>query len=182
MRDVPTLRTERFALRPLLREDAAALLPTLAEPDNCRFLTHAAFASEEELWNWLSDPTWKGRSWIAEDANGEVVGRFVAIPAHQAGVEEIGYITVAHRVKERVARECTSAIMRQLIEEEGARKLIAEVDMRNTASIRLLESLGFMREALFREHETTHIGMCDVAVYGLLAADYECPSQDQSVS
>jgi len=26
-------------------------------------------------------------------------------------------------------------------------------------------------EALFREYETTHKGLCDVAIYGLLASD-----------
>ena len=169
--NVPTLHTDRFTLRPLQREDAAALLPTLGDADQCLYLSRPAFSSEEELWGWLADPDWNGRTWIAEDAQGQVAGRFVAIPAHEDGVEEIGYITCAHTQGEGVARECTAALVRQLIEVEGKRKLLAEVDMRNTPSIRLLQRLGFTREALFREHETTHSGLCDVAVYGLLASD-----------
>ena len=152
------------------REDAAALLPTLSNEAQCLYLTRPAFASEEELWGWLADPDWNGRTWIAEDAGGRVAGRFVAYPAHEEGVEEVGYITCMDRQGEGVARECTAALVRHLFE-SGTRKIIAEVDMRNRPSITLLERLGFTREALFREHETSHAGLCDVAVYGLLASD-----------
>lgn len=171
MREVPVLRTARFTLRPLRRSDTAALLPTLSDEVQCRYLTRPTFESEDELWGWLADPDWNGRTWIAEDVDGGVAGRFVAYPAHEEGVEEIGYITCADRQGDGVARECTAGLVRHLLRDEGKRKLIAEADMRNTASIRLLERLGFTREALFREHETTHAGLCDVAIYGLLASD-----------
>ena len=171
MREVTTLHTDRFTLRPLRRPDAAALFPTLSDEGQCRYLSRPAFASQDELWAWLADPTWDGRTWIAEDAQGRVAGRFVAVPGHEDGVEELGYITCTDRQGEGVARECTAALVRQLIGQEGKRKLLAEVDTRNTPSIRLLERLGFTREALFREHETTHTGLCDVAIYGLLASD-----------
>ena len=179
MNEVTPLHTGRFILRPLRRSDAAALLPTLADEAQCRYLTRPAFADEAELWGWLADPTWNGRTWIAEDragqSAGEVAGRFVAVPAHEAGVEEIGYITCAHRQGEGVARECTAALVRHLIAQEGRRKLVAEVNADNTPSIRLLEALGFTREALLREHETSHKGLCDVALYGLLAREFEAP-------
>ena len=171
MNDVPVLRTERFTLRPLEPADAATLFPTFAEDAQCRFLTRPAFGSEEELWGWLADPDWNGRTWIAEDDRKTVAGRFVAIPGHEDGIEEIGYVTCAHRQGDGVAYECTCALVRHLIDNEGRRKLTAEVDMENIPSIRLLERLGFTREAVFREHETTHKGLCDVAIYGLLASD-----------
>lgn len=179
MRPVQTLHTDRFTLRPLRREDAAALFPTLSDPAQCLYLTRPAFASEEELWGWLAEPDWQGRTWIAEDADGqrkgEVAARFVAVPAHEQGVEDIGYITCIHRQREGVAREGMRALVAHLlalpVEEGGARKLTAEVDTRNTASVRLLESLGFTREAHLREHETTHAGLCDVYLYGLLRSE-----------
>ncbi|MHA7818740.1 MAG: GNAT family N-acetyltransferase [Erythrobacter sp.] len=175
MRDVSTLSTARFTLRPLKREDAAALFPTLSDEAQCLYLTRPAFASEEELWGWLAEPGWQGRTWVAEDAGGRVAGRFVAVPAHESGVEDIGYITCIDRQREGVARECMDALIPHLfalpVGEGGARKLTAEVDARNTASIRLLEALGFIREAHLREHESTHAGLCDVLLYGLLASD-----------
>ena len=172
MIDVPTLATERFSMRPLRRSDAAALFPTLSDAEQCLYLTRPAFESEEELWGWLADPDWNGRSWIAEDAQGEVAGRFVAVPGHATGIEEIGYITCMHRQGEGVARECSAALIAHLFA-EGTRKLTAEVDARNTPSIGLLEALGFTREAHFREHDETHAGLCDVLWYGMLASEFE---------
>ena len=171
MPSVPTLATPRFTLRPLRREDTTALFPTFADEAQCRFLTRPAFSSEEELAGWLFEPGWNGRTWIAEDAEGRVAGRFVAVPGLDDGVAEIGYVVCLDRQRAGVARECTSALVEQLIVQEGKRKLTAEVDAQNVASIRLLESLGFTREAFFREHEITHAGLRDVAVYGLLAPD-----------
>ncbi len=172
MREITPLTTTRFRLRALQRSDAAALLPTLSDDAQCLYLTRPAFADEEELWGWLADPAWNGRSWIAVDDSGGVAGRFVAFPAHEDGVEEIGYITCADRQGEGIARECTTALIDHLFAADGARKLTAEVDTRNAASVALLERLGFTKEAHFREHETTHAGLCDVYMYGLLKAEW----------
>lgn len=174
MTDVPILTTDRFTLRPLRREDTAALFPTFADEAQCRYLSRERFASEEELWGWLGDPDWNGRTWIAEDkASGEVAARFVAVPAHEEGVAELGWITVIARQGEGVASECTAALIDHLFGAENHRKLTAEVDVDNTPSIRLLEKLGFTREAHLREHETTHIGLRDVLLYGLLKSEWQ---------
>ncbi len=165
---VTTLQTPRFTMRGLQRSDAAALLLTLGDEGQCRYLSRPAFASEEELWGWLAEPSWTGRTWIAEDAGGQVVGRFVAVPQDEAGVEEIGYITCADRQGEGIARECTAALIAHLFDGEiPAKRLTAEVDVENTPSIRLLERLGFTREALHLAYEETHKGVCDVAIYAL---------------
>lgn len=170
MAEVPTLTTDRFTLRPLQRGDETALFPTLSDPKQCLYLSHAPFESEEALWNWLADPDWNGRSWIAVDHQGRIAGRFVAMPAHEPRVVEIGYIVCTDHQGQGIAFECASALMAQLWD-EGARKLMAVVDPRNIPSMRLIEKLGFVREALLREHEETHIGMCDVYWYGLLKSD-----------
>ncbi|MGB3472552.1 MAG: GNAT family protein [Erythrobacter sp.] len=190
MKSVPTLTTPRFTMRPLRRSDTAALLTTLGDQQQCLYLTRPAFASEEELWGWLADPEWPGRTWIAEGrgiaqgAAGQVAGRFVATPGHEDGIVEIGYIVTAAAQGKGAASECTAALIDHLFSapkddnagdttgEGSPRKLTAEVDPRNTASVRLLEKLGFTREAHFREHETTHIGLCDVYWYGLLRSSY----------
>jgi len=171
MREVTTLHTERFTMRPLQEADTAALYPTLSNDDQCLYLTRPAFTSHEELWGWLADPAWPGLTWIAVREDGSVAGRFVAHTAHEEGVEEIGYITCLDAQGQGVASECTRALIAHRFE-SGARKLTAEVDTRNTASVKLLERLGFTREAHLREHETTHAGVCDVYFYGLLAREF----------
>lgn len=170
MRDVPTLSTARFTMRPLRRGDAEALFPTLSDPEQCLYLSHPPFTSPAQLWEWLAEEDWPGRSWIAQDADGEVVGRFVAVDTHAPDVFEIGYIVCSRHQGQGIAGECSRTLNAHLFE-TGTRKLTAEVDPRNAASVRLLESLGFKREGYFREHEITHIGMCDVAWYGKLRKD-----------
>ena len=110
---MPVLKTARFTMRPLERGDEAALFPTLGDPEQCRFLTRPAFTSEEELWAWLTEPGWPGRTWIAVDREGpragEVAGRFVAMPGHGSvnpqspraygPVFEIGYITARNSIR-----------------------------------------------------------------------------------
>ncbi|MEQ8411333.1 MAG: GNAT family protein [Erythrobacter sp.] len=176
MRRVAELATDRFHLRALRRSDLAALYPTMADEETALYLTRPAFTSHGELWHWLAARGWPGRTWIAEDReSGTVAGRFTAVPARQEGVEEIGYIVCLDRRGQGVARECTAALVRHLFSDAGgaARKLVAEVDTRNAASVGLLEWLGFTREAHLREYEETHAGMCDVYLYGLLAAEID---------
>lgn len=172
---VPVLTTPRFTMRPLRREDAAAFFPTLSNEDQCRYLSREKFASEEELWDWLAEPDWPGLTWIAQDTHGNAVARLVAVPRLPEDIAgpvfEIGYITVMDRQGEGIAAECSRAMIGHLFA-SGARKLTAEVDTRNTPSIRLLEKLGFTREATFREHDSTHIGLCDIHWYGLLAREW----------
>ncbi len=156
------------------RSDAAALLSTLSDEEQCQYLSREPFSSEEELWEWMAAPDWRGLTWVAQDREtGVVAGRFVAVPGGAvAGADyEIGCITCVDRQGEGIARECTCAIIAHLTQ-QGARRLIAEVDARNTPSIRLLQSLGFEEERHVRFRETTHIGACDVLIYALEATHH----------
>ena len=167
------IQTERFALRPLLRGDASALLSTLSDEAQCRYLSRGAFADEEELAGWLLDPDWNGRSWVAVDrASKALVGRFVLVPTAEVGMSEVGYITVTEWQHQGVAGECVAALISHAFEVENQRRLIAEIDSENTASIALIERLGFKREGWLREHETTHQGLCDLLIYGLLRHEW----------
>lgn len=175
------LATARFRLRALRRSDAAALLPTLGDEAQCLYLTRPAFVSEEELWGWLADPDWPGQTWIAEDGEGEVVGRVVAVVQDEPGLMDIGYITCSGWQRCGVARECMEALIAHLFGEGHAQRLRAEVDIENAASLRLLDRLGFAREALHRNYEETHKGMCDVAIYTLDRDAYraQCGASDR---
>ncbi|WP_442483923.1 GNAT family N-acetyltransferase [Aeoliella sp. SH292] len=171
--DTPLIDTARFALRKLRREDAGALFPTFSNEGQCRYLSRPAFQTVDELTDWLLDSSWPGRSWVALDkSDGTIVGRYVAAPATDKGVQEIGYTTVVGRQGQGVAVECMAALVRHLFLNEGCRRLHAKIDAENVASIALIERLGFTREGLLREHETTHKGLCDMAMYGLLRREW----------
>jgi len=55
----------------------------------------------------------------------------------------------------------------------GLRRLYADIDPDNTASIRLVEALGFQLEGRLREAWETHIGVRDSLIYGLTRSDWQ---------
>ncbi len=168
----PKLESARFVMRPLVREDAEALFPTLSDPALSRYLIDAEFETVDALGDWLCDPDWNGRSWSAIDrSSGENVGRIVAVPAGK-GTIEVGYVTVKHRHGEGIAEECTRRLLEYLFEEEKIHRAIAGTDPRNIASNRVLEKLGFRREAHYLESCHTHLGWCDEYFWGMLAREW----------
>tara|TARA_R110000796_G_scaffold98628_5_gene206182 strand:- start:5795 stop:6364 length:570 start_codon:yes stop_codon:yes gene_type:complete len=180
MPDTVLINAGKYMLRKLEPDDSAALFPTFSNEEACRFLSRPHFDSEVALRAWLVDPDWNGRSWVAIDkSDNAVVGRFVAVPAGDDQVTELGYITVTERQGRGIARTCTSALISHLFERENHRRVFAEIDSKNLASIALAERLGFTREACLREHERTHNGLCDMLVYGLLRREWSSDSQLQ---
>ena len=169
----PILKTERFTMRPLVSSDTGALFPTLSDPENCRFMLRAAFQSEEELADWLCDPSWNGRTWVAvADKTDELVARIVAVPIAEH-VSEIGYITVVGRTGAGIASECAGRLVQYLFEEEGHHRLTADTDPRNEPSNAVLRKLGFTREGHLRKSVKTHMGWCDEYLWGLLASEWK---------
>ena len=62
--------------------------------------------------------------------------------------------------------------MRFAFEELGLRRIEADVDPRNEASIRLLERLGFQREGYLRERWLVDQEINDTVFYGLLRREW----------
>ena len=160
-------------MRKLVREDTAALFPTLSDPEQCKYMLSPAFETEEKLADWLCDPDWKGRSWSAiERSSGNLVARLVAVPCEHETVE-LGYITVKDRQGEGIAFECSQRLLKQLFEEENHHRVFAVTDPRNGGSNRLIEKLGFRREAHFVENIRTHIGWCDEYYWAMLKSEWD---------
>lgn len=169
---IPTIETERFVLRALEAGDVEAFWPAFSDPDNMRWWSCAAFTTRGELADWLLASDWNGRSWAAVGReSGEPVCRVVAIPGME-GVTEIGYATVLGRQGQGIARECVGALISYLFAAEGMRRVWADVDPDNAASNAVLKNLGFTLEGRLRESWSTHIGVRDSLIWGLLAHEW----------
>lgn len=174
--NTPILETERFILRPLVREDAEALFPTLSDPEECLYLWQGAFESVEALADWLCDREWEGRSWSAIDReSGEFAARIVAVPSSERQ-SEVGYIVAKHAQGGGIATGCVARLCDYLFEEEDHHRIIGSTDPRNIASNRVLERLGFRREAHFLQNGKTHLGWCDEYVWAVLASEWRSAS------
>ena len=147
------VRTERLELRPLPAA-AAATLPDDREaaarvlgarlasdwpqPDLLDVLPlQAAAAPDEERFGvWV----------IIEQATRLVIGDvgFLGPPAAD-GTVEIGYSVVESHRRLGYATEAAGALVASVLRQPGVRAVVAGCDKGNTASVRLLERLGFAR-------------------------------------
>lgn len=171
---LPVLETPRLVLRALEPGDAEALHPTLSEAVTMTWWSHPPMTSLEatraHLENNAATPGW--RNWmIAPREGGSAIG-FVAVGEKRNGPCELGYLLARDRQGEGLAREAVSRVLDQIFLAEGRRRVFADIDPDNSASLRLLERLGFTLEGRLRAEWETHIGVRDSLIYGLLRTEW----------
>ena len=113
------------------------------------------------------------RAWaVTRSGDDRAVGFVAAGEKRQGGVTELGYMVVPEAQGRGVAREAVAGLVGQLFS-EGQRRVFADVDPDNRASVALLERLGFRLEGRLRSEWHTHIGVRDSLIYGLLAGEWQ---------
>ncbi|MXP26794.1 GNAT family N-acetyltransferase [Altererythrobacter indicus] len=174
-RDTPEIRTSRYTLRKLVREDAAALFPSFSDDDMMKWWSCGPFISVQALADWLvPESGWdKGRSWAITDHDSDLaIGRLAAIDMGD-DVTELGYLISKERQGEGIATEALSSLVAHLFHDEKQRRVYADVDPDNVASNKILEKLGFTLEGRLREACTTHIGRRDSLIWGMLDHEWQ---------
>lgn len=90
----------------------------------------------------------------------------------QARTAELGWIVITPEEQGNgYATEAVNLSLDHAFNDRGLHKVWAQVNADNTASIRLLETAGFEREGVLREHEYAEGERVDVHRYGRLATD-----------
>jgi ribosomal-protein-alanine N-acetyltransferase len=84
---------------------------------------------------------------------------------------EVGYTLLPAYWKQGIGTEALQAALGYAFDVMNAHSVEASLNPANEASIRLLEKLGFVREAYFREDYYWQGKFLDTAVYALLAGD-----------
>ena len=143
--------TDRLTLEPLRRSHDAELFAVLADPRLYRYVPGeptADVASLAERFERLEsrtspsgDEQWL--NWIVRaKASGTCVGR-VQVTIRPDRSAYLAYEIGAAFWRQGFATEACARVLRALFEELGMSEVVAEVDTRNSASIGLLERLGF---------------------------------------
>lgn len=117
----------------------------------------------------------KGRrfAWIVE-APRPVGWITLAVVSWEHGVAEIGFsLTEAARGR-RTMRRALPQVVDLLFARTALERIEARCDLRNEASIRLLEAVGFQREGVLRGYFVLDGERRDNALYALLREDWEC--------
>lgn len=174
--------SERLAMRPHRAGDAAALHAGYGDADTMRWWSTPPHASVEETRAYLvgdgedddeegedeGEDAWQG--WTVTLA-GEPVGT-VSAGRRRKGVFEIAYLLAPPHAGRGYGREMVARLVEMLIAEEGARRLYADVDPDNAASVKLLQELGFQLEGRLRQSWDSHIGIRDSLIFALLADEW----------
>jgi [ribosomal protein S5]-alanine N-acetyltransferase len=177
--ELPTLRSERLALRPLRESDAEALLAIFGNPDVMRHWSSPPWTSADQalaLVQGLREDFAERTlfQWgIAPVDTDTVIGTTTLLHLDAANRRaEIGYALDQAHWGRGDAREALQLLIDHAFGELRLHRLEADTDPRNTRSCVLLERLGFAREGLLRERWHVAGEVSDSALYGLLADDW----------
>ena len=163
-----------FHIRTLdVARDGEALHAIWGDEASCTYMTRAAFKSVAEtivgLVEWtrgLEDTSWA----VVLDGSDAAVGRIALIP-HGRDVWEAACMIAPQARGQGLAARALALGIDDVFERKGARRILADVDPDNYASLKTFETLGFKREGYFRANWTTHLGVRDSVMFGLIETD-----------
>lgn len=175
------LVTERLIIRLVEPRDLPALLAVNGDAQVTRHLPYATWAALADAMAWyermlkLMEGGTALQFVLVRRSDDLPVGTAL-IFHHDEGSRraELGYVLGAAHWGQGLMREAAKALVAAAFGPMGLRRLEAEVNPDNTASVRLLESVGFRREGLLRQRwlSAKNGGTpYDVAIYGLLSED-----------
>ena len=157
-------------IRPVNEGDLADLFEIYGDEETSRYLLNDAWTKEnrqEEFEKRLNN----GALWLAVVKENKVIGTLSVFTKEMKDTYEIGYVFHKDYRHRGYAYNSLMKLVRYLFEERKAHRLYAELDARNTDSIRLLERCGFVKEAYFRKDCFSKGEWTDTLVYALLETD-----------
>lgn len=186
------ITTRRLRLRPLAVDDTEELLAYRGRPEVCRYVPFEPM-DEQVLTERLAGDM--GRREITAEgqaltlgvemaASGRLVGDVVLFfhSAKHAG-GEIGYVFHPDVAGQGYAAEACAAVLDLAFDNSdglGLHRVVARMDARNGASVRLASQLGMRREAHFLSSEMFKGAWADLVVYALLDYEWHARRNDPS--
>lgn len=176
--ELPTLDAGEVHVRQLALSDLADLHVVFSDERAMRYWSRPAFQSIEETGQYLAAIE-EGRNrgnllqWGIEHVeSGRIIGTTTLFYLNdEQGRAEIGYILGSPWW----GRGYATAALRQVLlfarDAMGLRRIEADVDPRNVASLKCIERLGFQREGLLRERWIVAGEVQDALILGLLLRD-----------
>ena len=164
--------TERLVIRRARPDDADDILSFINSEFVMRYNCYEPFSREKLTSVIETRPDWV----LLEKCSGRVVGT--------VGVEEdsmrynpkaagLNYMLREDCARKGYMSEALTAILRELFD-EGKEIISARIFSKNTASVRLVESLGFRREGMLRNAIVRYDGRCfDDCLYSITKEEFE---------
>jgi ribosomal-protein-alanine N-acetyltransferase len=177
--------TPRLVIREVRHSDLDDLFEVNGDHEVTRFLPYASWQSPEDGVAWFTRMTG-----LAERGNArqlvvvrkdddKVIGTLLLFNFDPGSARlELGYVLGRAHWGRGLMREVLEATCALGFGPLGIRRLEAEVNSSNVASIRLLRSLGFVHEGTLRKRWVAKGAAYDTDMYGLLSGEWPYPAAD----
>jgi RimJ/RimL family protein N-acetyltransferase len=176
----PTLHTARLRLRPFTEADTDAIFALQSNPGVLRYWDAPPWTDRAQAERFIA---------VCRQIEQEGTGARLAIERAADGVfigwcslntwnpefrsARLGYCFSDAAWGRGFATEAAGAVLQWAFDTLDLNRVQAETDTRNTASSRVLEKLGFVREGTLREDCIVAGDMSDTWVYGLLRREWK---------
>lgn len=146
------LLTPRLSIEPLKRSDLDTFVGYRQDAEIARFQSWDTTYSAEQAVVLIESQAGvklpKEGQWLQLGIHDQICGELVGdlalhLVSESQSIFELGFTIASQHQGKGLGREAASRLISFLFSEVGAEKIIANTDRRNTASIRLLLSLGF---------------------------------------
>ena len=176
---LPIITTPRIVLRWISEDDVDSLYEIFSNPQVMRYWStvplpnrEAAVALQREIAGGNESETMFKWGVALRDSN-KIIGTTTLFNLNlDNGRAEIGYAMAHAYWGKGYMNEALKALVSHVFEVMKLRRLEADVDPRNAASIRTLERLGFQREGFLRERWHVNGEIQDALFYGLLRHEW----------
>jgi ribosomal-protein-alanine N-acetyltransferase len=175
----PTLYTERLILKEMTEADVPALYAMRSNASIMQYIDRPKPASVEDIKELIQKMVvmktkGEGISWgifLKEnpDVNIGNIGLFRIIADHYRA--EIGYMLCLEQQQKGIMYEAIQCVVDFGFNKMNLHSIEANINPENTASRKLLEKAGFIREAYFRENYFFNGQFLDSEIYSLLKKD-----------
>jgi RimJ/RimL family protein N-acetyltransferase len=179
---LPTLEAARLRLRALSERDVAEVYELYADREAVRFGYAPPMGTRADARRLINQTLELARDrtlfhfGVADREQDRVIGHATLFRwEREQRRAELGYSIRRDLWGRGLGTEAVATLIAFAFEALGLRRIEADADPRNTASIRVLEKLGFAREGLLRERWEIDGEIQDAIVFGLLRRDRRSP-------
>ena len=169
----PVIETDRLVLRPLAYSDIPALKEWMPDKSIYTYWGKGPGKSEKNpklIFEKEEKTTKSFHLGIAEKESDKVIGDIWVYLIENDKMAQIAIRLSKSMHGKGYGTESLSAMTRFCFENTELKRLWTQVDIRNTASCRILEKCGYTKEGLIRQGKMVNT-WCDYYVYGILDSD-----------